>query len=162
MFLRLEHGDAVKIDITKSGIGFVHGKYQTAGAATGSTSIDSLSHWQHLRDIPEALLRFPFAEYLANPCGITIASPQRNIPIRPIRRPDDLGRRFIQILHSYESIEVQSHRFVASFINRYSHLGNLTDEQSYLIDEEFQRLYTEIRILMKQLYMKMVSLLSPF
>jgi hypothetical protein len=115
-------------------------------------------YWQNSPDAQEPLLRFPFAQFLANPCGIgspqvTTATVGRAAPIIHRSDVDDTEEQTVlRVLSISESIEIQSRRFVSDFEDRYPHRWNITDDERNVIDRELYLVFQEARHLMGQIY----------
>jgi len=101
-------------------------------------------YWQHPRDVQEALLGLPFAQYLANPCGIGSTSQSSSRSVRPTGE-------------STEPLDVQSRRFVAAFADRYAHHHNVSNEAHNSIARELHLVFREARHLIHQIHAMTVS-----
>lgn len=92
-------------------------------------------YWQNAPHVQESLFRMTFAQYLANPCGL---SALKSNP-RFVHPSDD----------STEAPDVR--RFVSAFANRYDH-HNVTVEVRNEVVRELHLVFNEARYLVNQIY----------
>ena len=123
-----------------------------------ASSIDRLFYRQQQLVSQEPLLRFPFATYLANPCGSTSISGAISPMLRMTDVPmDRLNLPSMRTLAPGVSIATHSFSFLSNFQDRYVPSLNYTKDDRRAIGQEFFTVLNEARNLVQRIYGPSVS-----